>query len=246
MSFSPKQVVESLLLILLFQAPVILSGQNTAAKRNPFNLDLTVTIDAYRKQIAKNPRNIMVDLEKAVKGIRTDIRYATTNNFTKEIIYSEPRAFARKPLADALCKVQDSLAYHKIGLKIYDAYRPYAATLRFYEVYPNTRFVANPVYGSVHNRGCAIDLTLVELETGKELPMPTPFDDFSSKAGMAYANLSDTILANRKLLSGVMTFFGFEQNSAEWWHFDFTGWKNFPLMDLPFDELDKSLTPDDK
>jgi zinc D-Ala-D-Ala dipeptidase len=245
MCFPVKLVAKIILVIPLLQAPAYLSGQTIPVKRNPYNLNLIVSIEAYRKQLDRDQRNRMVDLEKAVTGIRTDIRYATTNNFTKEIMYSGARAFARKPVADALRKVQDSLAFHKAGLKIYDAYRPYAVTLRFYEVSPNTRFVANPAYGSVHNRGCAVDLTLVELQTGTELPMPTPFDDFSSKAGMAYTNLSDTILANRKLLSGVMTYFGFEQNSAEWWHFDFTGWKNFNLMDLTFDELDKALRPDD-
>lgn len=244
--FYPVKPLHAFVVILLISlTPFAGTGQTPVSNRNPYNLKLTVSVDAYRQQVAKNFRNRMVDLEKAIEGIATDIRYATENNFTGEVIYTEPRAFVRNPVAEALGKVQDSLAVHKIGLKIYDAYRPYAATLKFYEVYPNTNFVANPRYGSKHNRGCAVDLSLVELSSGKELPMPTGFDEFSAKAGMAYTNLSDTVLANRRLLSGVMTYFGFEQNPSEWWHFDFTGWKNFALMDLSFSELDKAMKADE-
>jgi D-alanyl-D-alanine dipeptidase len=216
-------------------------GQNTVSKRNPYNLKLIVSIDAYRQQVANEPQMLMVDLEKSVEGIITDIRYATKNNFTGTVIYTGPKAYARKPVADALRKVQDSLAFYHIGLKIYDAYRPYAATLKFYEVYPDTNFVADPRYGSNHNRGCAVDVSLVELSTGRELPMPTPFDDFTNKAGMAYTNLPDTVLKNRRLLSGVMTHFGFEQYAYEWWHFDYRERKKYSLMDLSFGELEKAI-----
>ena len=228
------------LLIFLFSLLYgVCFSQTALSKRNPYNLKLIVSVDAYRQQVAKEPQMLMVDLEKAIGGIVTDIRYATKNNFTGEIIYSAPRAFVRKPVAEALRKVQDSLAYYHLGLKIYDAYRPYAATLKFYEVYPDTNFVADPRYGSNHNRGCAVDVTLVELSTGRELPMPTQFDDFTKKAGMAYTNLPDAVLKNRKLLSGVMSSFGFNPYTLEWWHFDFRERKKYSLMDLSFEELEK-------
>jgi D-alanyl-D-alanine dipeptidase len=143
------------------------------------------------------------------------------------------------PVAYAIQKVQDSLRYHGLGLKIYDAYRPYAATLLFYQVYPDTNFVASPRSGSRHNRGCAVDLTIVERATGKELSMPTQFDDFSDKANPTYTNLPDSVKANRKFLFELMAHFGFKPISTEWWHFDFTGWEKYPLMDLSFEELDK-------
>lgn len=216
------------------------SGQNITIDRNPFHLALTQTPEAYRQQVAGNPDMLMVDLAKKINGVVLDIRYATANNFTHKVIYAAPRAFARKPVADAFQKVQDSLSRYRLGLKIYDAYRPYAATLLFYKVYPDSNFVANPRYGSRHNRGCAIDITLVERNTGKEIPMPSAFDDFSVKASPEYANLPDTVIANRKLLFGVMEHFGFKHYSSEWWHFDFTGWESYPLMDLSFEELDKT------
>ncbi len=216
------------------------SGHCQAKTGNPYNLDITRTIGEYHDQVLLQPGMRMVDLEKADGRIRLDIRYATKNNFTGEIIYTAAKAFAREPVANALKKIQDSLSFYNIGLKIYDAYRPYAATVRFHEVYPDTVFVANPRFGSRHNRGCAVDLTLVELVTGRELPMPSEFDDFSPRADPAYGNLPDTVLANRKFLFGIMSHFGFTHYESEWWHFDFKGWQNYKLMDLTFDELEKA------
>ncbi len=117
---------------------------------------------------------MLVDLQKYIPGVVLDIRYADTNNFTGTKIYTQPRAFLRKPAADSLLKIQQILAEKGLGLKIYDAYRPYAATLYFYEVYPDTTFVAAPWKGSIHNRGCAVDLSIINLESGSELKMPTP------------------------------------------------------------------------
>lgn len=215
--------------------------KSDSADRNPYDLDIISTIVAYNQSVDADSNMLMEDLSLAIPGIALDIRYATANNFTGEMIYTAPKAFARKPVAVALKQVQDSLSHHRLGLKIYDAYRPYAASLRFFEVYPDTNFVANPRYGSRHNRGCAIDLTLVDLDSGQEIPMPTEFDDFSESANPDYADLPDTVLANRKFLFEVMAHFGFTHYPTEWWHFDFSGWENFKLMDLAFDELKKSL-----
>ena len=136
-----------------------------------------MTVEDYQEIAARDSQMLIVDLEEVIGNIYLDIRYATANNFTGEVIYTAPKAYARKPVAEALQRVQDSLAYYRIGLKIYDAYRPYAASLRFFEVYPDTNFVADPRHGSRHNRGCAVDLTLVELGSGREIPMPSEFDD---------------------------------------------------------------------
>ena len=170
---------------------------------NPYHLDIIQTQEEYKELVRIHPEMRMTDLEKAIKGIRLDIRYATRNNFTGEVIYTAPKAYAKMPVAQALKRVQDSLSLYHLGLKVFDAYRPYAATLRFYEVYPDTTFVANPRSGSRHNRGCAVDLTLVEFATGKELPMPTGYDDFSPKASPDYTDLPDTVIANRKFLFGI-------------------------------------------
>nr|WP_321486628.1 M15 family metallopeptidase [uncultured Draconibacterium sp.] len=211
--------------------------KNTSKHRNPYNLPLVNTVKEYKTQVAENPEMKLVDLEKELKNVVLDIRYATSNNFTKEAIYQSPKAYARNPVVAALKLVQDSLASLNLGLKIYDAYRPYAATLKFYEVYPDPDFVASPKTGSRHNRGCAIDVSLVNLTTKQELKMPTAFDDFSEKAHSDYPNLPETALKNRTILIGVMSHFGFSVISSEWWHFDFNGWEDFPLMDLSFEEL---------
>lgn len=229
-----------ILLLLPVIFPLSCLGQINVIKQNPYRLDISQTIKTYKEQVQSDPRMKMVDLEKIIPGIGMDIRYATKNNFTREVIYTEPKAFLREPVAEALKKVQDSLAFYKIGLKIFDAYRPYAATLRFYEVYPDTNFVANPRKGSRHNRGCAVDLTLTELASGKELPMPTPFDDFSPKANPEYKELPDSVIANRKFLFELMAHFGFKPISTEWWHFDYSGWADYKLMDLSFKELEEA------
>ncbi len=232
-----------LALPVLFVVLVSASGgfvKDESGDRNPFKLDLIQTLEAYQQQVAQNRQMQMIDLERTIPGIVFDIRYATANNFTHKVIYTSPKAFVRKPVAEALQKIQDSLFVYRLGLKIYDAYRPYAATLYFYEVYPDSNFVANPRRGSRHNRGCAVDLTLVDLASGKEIPMPTEFDDFSPKANPTYPDLPAPVLANRKLLFGIMSHFGFVNYPSEWWHFDFIGYEKYQLMDLSFEELAES------
>jgi len=214
------------------------SPQKRDTTRNPYHLNLVSDIADYRKQVNADPKLELVNLENVIPGIVTDIRYATDNNFTGEVIYEMARAYARHPVAVALKLVQDSLAVHGLGLKIYDAYRPYAATLRFFEVYPDTNFVANPRFGSRHNRGCAVDITLVDLTTKQEIAMPTVFDDFTEKAHPQYTNLPQEVIANRTFLFSVMKHFGFTFYHSEWWHFDFDGWEKYPLMDLTFDQLE--------
>jgi zinc D-Ala-D-Ala dipeptidase len=191
----------------------------------------------YQKIVEVHPEKEFVDLELIIPGIALDIRYATKNNFTGKKVYASPRAFVRKPVAEALAKVQAELQTKCLALKVFDAYRPYSATVKFYEIYPDTNFVAAPWHGSRHNRGCAVDVTLIDIKTGKELEMPTPFDDFSKKAGHSYMDLSQEAINNRALLKDVMMNHGFTIYNYEWWHYDFVGWENFELMNIPFDQL---------
>jgi|AntRauTorcE11897_2_1112592.scaffolds.fasta_scaffold17390_2 D-alanyl-D-alanine dipeptidase len=215
------------------------SCKRKSSDKNQYGLDVIQNIERYESLIEKNPDNVLIDLKTFIPGIVLDIRYATTNNFTGQQIYNSPRAFARKPVAEALKNIQTQLNEKGLGLKIFDAYRPYAATVKFYEVYPDTNFVAAPWNGSRHNRGCAVDVTLVDLASGKQLSMPTPFDDFTEKAAADYTQLSDSIIANRQLLSKVMKENGFAIYPYEWWHFDYTGWEHYNLLDLSFEELEK-------
>ena len=218
---------------------LILIGGNTIA-RSPYPAGLKIISDnaEYQKQIKADANQELVDLEKSIPGLVIDIRYATSDNFTKQAVYPAARAFARKPVAQQLKAIQEELKLRGLGLKIYDAYRPYAVTVKFFEVYPDSVFVANPKKGSRHNRGAAIDASLIDLKTGKELQMPSAFDEFSERAKPSFQGISELQKVNRKLLIELMTKHGFTVYDSEWWHFDFNGWENFPLMDLTFEELE--------
>ncbi|MCI0752020.1 MAG: M15 family metallopeptidase [Flammeovirgaceae bacterium] len=195
--------------------------------------------EGYIASLKAKPQNELVNLEKQIPGIMLDIRYATTDNFTKEKIYNLSRAYARKPVAEALRDAQEEFKKHGTGIKIFDAYRPYAATVKFYEVYRDTTYVASPYRGSRHNRGCAIDMTLVDLKTKEELKMPTEYDSFRKEAWPSTRVKDPLIKKNRDLLISVMQKHGFKVNSSEWWHFDFVGWQQFAVMDISFEELEK-------
>ncbi len=202
-------------------------------------LQVTSTLYSYKQQVKANPDKKLVELVKVIPNLKLDIRYATKNNFTGVEVYPSAKAYARKPVALALKKVQKDLKKLGLGLKIYDAYRPYAITVKFWQVTPTDKkaFVANPAKGSRHNRGCAVDLTLINLKTGKEIAMPTPYDSFKPEADPNYMALSPEVLKNRKLLIKLMENNGFKVIGNEWWHFDFTGWENYELMDIAFKDL---------
>lgn len=191
----------------------------------------------YVRSVEINPDKALINLEEFIPDIALDIRYATTNNFTGERIYDEAKAYARRPVAEALKKIQSDLRPRGLGLKIFDAYRPYRATVKFYEVYRDTTYVASPYRGSRHNRGCAIDLTIIELKSGKELKMPTGYDSFTKDAWPSTPVKDPVARENRRLLIEAMEKHGFRVNSSEWWHFDFRGWKNFEVLDIEFSEL---------
>lgn len=191
----------------------------------------------YNLYIKAKPADRLVEIKSYIPGIALDLRYATVNNFTHHIMYKQARAFARLPVVSALKDVEDELKSKGLGLKIYDAYRPYSITVKFHELTPDTNFVANPRKGSKHNRGCAVDLTLIDLKTGKELDMPTGFDSFTRKAGANSTNLPPQQIANRELLKNIMQAHGFKVNPTEWWHYDFTGWQYYALLDIPFGEI---------
>lgn len=233
-----KQKATGMRTLILFLVFVALSASAQQTDRqNPYGLPLTNTKEAYQQEVAENPDMEMIDLDAFIPRLALDIRYATKNNFTGEVIYPEVAAFARRPVAIALKDVQIELAQKGLGLKIFDAYRPYAATLRFYEVYPDTLFVAAPWHGSRHNRGAAIDLTIIDLKTGAELEMPTEYDNFTRRASPSCEDATEKAIQNRSLLINIMRKHGFEVYFSEWWHFDYNGWEQFPLMDLPFHVL---------
>ncbi|CAN5578591.1 N/A [soil metagenome] len=187
----------------------------------------------------------MVELTKLDNTIKLDIRYARVDNFVGKAVYPEARAFMQRPAAEALLRVHQKLKKQGFGLVIFDGYRPWSVTKLFWEVTPEDKrkFVANPKIGSKHNRGCAVDLSLFNLRTGKFIEMPTDFDDFTEKASPNYKGGTKQQRKNRDLLRTTMEADGFTVNVNEWWHFDYKDWQDYDIYDIAFSEIeiDKEL-----
>ncbi|MBI3542429.1 MAG: M15 family metallopeptidase [Deltaproteobacteria bacterium] len=174
-------------------------------------------------------------------SIALDLRYATKNNFTHKKVYPSARCLLRAEVAEALARVQRKLRDRGLGLKLWDCYRPFSVQKKFWLLVPDERYVARPVErngkpheGSKHNRGAAVDLTLVDAK-GNELEMPTAFDDFSERAHRNSKQAGARALENAKLLEGAMVAEGFVPLATEWWHFDYQGWEKYPLSDQPLE-----------
>lgn len=181
----------------------------------------------------------LVDIKTIDPTIIVDLKYATADNFTGQIMYSSPICLVHKDTARALCAVQKDLRAQKLGLKIWDGYRSPAAQQKLWDVcaiqYPDEKerekYVVNPKDGGRHTRGTAVDVTPVD-EQGNELLMPTGFDDFTPKAWTDDGGCCAQAQKNRKLLHDVMRKHGFEAIKSEWWHFDLKGWRNYPPLDI--------------
>ena len=179
----------------------------------------------------------LIDIQKVNPHIRIDIRYATSGNFMKEPLYPEARCLLRPEVAAKLSRVQRRLETRGLGLKIFDGYRPLSVQKKMWARFPLEGYVANPAKGSNHNRGAAVDLTLVDAG-GNELPMPSAYDEFSERAHRDYQGGTPEGLANRRLLQEEMEREGFAGLSTEWWHFDDRDAKKYPLLDLPFSAVE--------
>ena len=197
-------------------------------------------VAAYKNSIYADSSKRLIALQRFIPQLVIDLKYAAKNNFTHRILYRDADAFARLPTAQALKKINEELSEMGLGLKVFDAYRPYTVTRKMWKVVHDERYTANPAKGSGHNRGAAVDLTLVKLSTKEELRMPTEFDDFSEKAHHDYMDLPEDVLKNRKLLKTVMEKYGFISLSTEWWHYSLPGAASrFELLDLSFSQLKK-------
>ncbi len=179
---------------------------------------------------------MLVDISSINPRIILDIKYATEDNFVGKPVYTMAKAYAQKEVADKLSKAQEILEGQGLGLKIWDAYRPLPVQQVLWDLVPDARYVADPKVGSVHNRGAAVDVTLVDKQ-GNELVMPTGFDDFSEKAHLDYDQLSDEVLSNRELLMATMVAVGFEPFATEWWHYNASDAEQYPLLAISFEEL---------
>ena len=180
----------------------------------------------------------LLELVKLDKTIKLDIRYARTDNFVGKVVYPQARAFLQRPAAEAVVRVHRELKKKGLGIVIFDGYRPWSITKLFWEVTPDDKrkFVANPKTGSRHNRGCAVDLSIYDLKTGKLVPMPSDFDEFTERASPDYKGGSEEETRNRDLLRKLMETEGFTVNANEWWHFDFKDWQSYAIYDISFDD----------
>ncbi|AMD84593.1 D-alanyl-D-alanine dipeptidase [Capnocytophaga haemolytica] len=149
-----------------------------------------------------------------------DMRYATANNFLKQQVYDCGECYLRKATAKALVKAQEEFKQHGYRIKLFDCYRPLSVQKKMWKILPGTDYVANPAKGSKHNRGAAVDLTLVD-KNGKELNMGTGFDYFGKKAHHTYTDLPKEVLANRRLLKEILAKHNFKSIYSEWWHYEY-------------------------
>ena len=181
----------------------------------------------------------LIELKALDPSIRYDIRYATTNNFMSAVFYSQPRAFLQRPAAEAVVRAHHKLKQLGYGLLIHDAYRPWYVTKMFWDATPDSlrNFVADPRFGSRHNRGAAVDLTLFDLRTGEVIEMPGGYDEFSVRSYPQYPGGTSRQRYHRDLLRRVMEAEGFRVYDFEWWHFDYQDWRSYPVLNKKFEEL---------
>src|SRR5689334_14153109 len=181
----------------------------------------------------------LVELIKADPTIKLDILYATSNNFLSTPMYSQARAFLQRPAAEAVVRANRALKDKGYGLLIHDAYRPWYVTKMFWDATPDDKkiFVADPAQGSRHNRGCAVDLTLYDLKTGRAVKMPSGYDEMSSRAYADYPGGTAEERERRAVLRRAMEEEGFTVYPQEWWHFDYKDWKKYPIMNVRFEDL---------
>jgi len=174
--------------------------------------------------------------------LRLDVRYATERNFLRWAAYPEARVFLQRPAAEAVVRANQSLQAQGYGLLLFDGYRPWYVTQVFWEATPSGQrdFVADPAQGSRHNRGCAVDLTLYELATGREVGMPGEYDEFSARSSTSYAGGTATQRAARDLLRQAMEAEGFTVHPDEWWHYDYRDWPQYRIGNAAFKDLRSS------
>ena len=184
----------------------------------------------------------LVELASLDPAIHLDIRYAQSNNFLSTPMYTQARAFLQRPAAEALLRALHKLQPLGYGLLIHDAYRPWYVTRMFWDATPpeDHKFVADPAQGSRHNRGSAVDLTMYDLATGKPVEMTGLYDEMSMRSYPDFPGGTSLQRWHRDLLRRAMESEGFTVYDDEWWHFDYKDWKQYPVLNVPFEQLHTS------
>lgn len=226
---------------ILFFSLLVLPSCAQQLKTSNYGVRYIAVEKSYRQTLTIDSNKKMKNLQQLIPAVVLDLRYASANNFVNQPVYPEGTTitFLRSPAANALLHVQEELQTKGLGLKIFDAYRPYSVTVKFWELIKDERYVANPTKGSGHNRGLAVDLTIIDVNTGFELDMGTGFDNFTETAHHSFTKLNATVLQNRKLLKDVMLKHGFNLLETEWWHYYWPNDRNYEVLDLDFKQLKK-------
>ena len=215
---------------------------------HPFRITPSRSVDTLRqKALAASPplevspfrKPELVELTTLDPAIHLDILYATSNDFLGTPVYTQARAFLQRPAAEALVRALHKLQPLGYGLLIHDAYRPWYVTKIFWDATPpeGKIFVADPKDGSRHNRGCAVDLTLYDLATGKPIEMPGTYDEMSPRSFPDYPGGTSLQRWHRDLLRRAMESEGFTVYEHEWWHFDYKDWHEYPILNIKFEDL---------
>jgi len=219
---------------------------NSTRKRSMQAALLVLALSSWAVSLQEPPKEAgpfrkpdLVELKKLDPAIRLDIRYATSNNFLGRPVYTEARAFLQRPAAEALKRANQALHKKGYGLLVFDGYRPWSVTKVFWDATPDDKkiFVADPSQGSKHNRGCAVDLTIFELKTGKPVNMPGEYDEMSDRSHINYTGGTAASRNLRDLLRSTMEAEGFAVYEPEWWHYDYKDWKEYPILNVSFREI---------
>ncbi|WP_263410899.1 M15 family metallopeptidase [Terriglobus tenax] len=256
MSHNQRVTPQKFLMLCLwgaFTACTPLAAQTTVSDVNPavsFHITPVRPVEELRPEaLAAHPpeeegsfrQPDLVEVVTLDPTIKLDIRYATTNNFLGTPVYTQARAFLQRPAAEAVARASAELRPLGYGLILHDGYRPWYITRIFWDAVPPAQhiFVADPQSGSKHNRGCAIDLSLYDLKTGQEVAMPSGYDEMTERAYADYPGGTDDERQRRELLRQAMEKQGFHVIPKEWWHFDYKDWKEYPILNVRFEDLGK-------
>lgn len=228
--------------------PVLSTGETTVASSGNVQeqtAEPEKKTEDLSKEEDKEPFEIngLVLVKDIIPDIEIELKYATEDNFTKTKVYPYDICVLQKSTAIKLKKANDELMKMGYRLKIWDAYRPLSVQKIFWELVPDSRYVANPnTGGSKHNRGTAVDVTLVDMN-GNELEMPTGFDDFTEKAARSYGNISETARKNVELLTNIMVKNGFTTITTEWWHYNDSDSDRYGVLDVDLEEFMQGDAP---
>jgi D-alanyl-D-alanine dipeptidase len=201
--------------------------------------------EKYREVVINDSNHQMVLISSLIPAVIINLKYAEKNNFTGKRLYPPhtSETYLRLPAAKALKEICRELNKRGLTIKIFDAYRPYDITVQMWNLIKDERYVADPSKGSGHNRGLAVDLTLADMRTGKNLPMGTEFDNFTDSAHYSFRNYSSYIQNNRDLLRMLMEKYGFNALETEWWHFSWPNDRNYTVLNFSFRQLKRMNIP---